>query len=370
MPLVDVCVAGRVIAVLVPVVWTSAVLGCLLQCTVRQSRWFSSCLFSLGCKPLLVVYRSRFCLNCSLVCRSGSIPTAWSGFASLSILLLDNNSLQGTLPRLYPDLPVLRQLRTCGNRLSGDSPTHLSTLPRLLIPEITLGSCNTSLSLCVAGYFCNNASLSLVANPCSIGKFSLAGSSDCTNCTAPAGYRCPSASPNTTGVPCPAGFYSPGGAADCYPCNVAPGYQCSAGSASPVGTPCPVGKFSPGGRRYVCACIRAVCSPSMCLSSWSTSLYRPRLLSFGSSKLAPSHTAGGVPWFFVWYLAHPQKTKKTRNLLPKNTQQFRPTPFLLHTYLAVHAQAVRLAPTGRHSLFLIPAAVDSATPGDTGLNSV
>jgi hypothetical protein len=120
---------------------------------------------------------------------------------------LTGNALTGTLPRALTTFSTLEVLTLCQTSLQGDLPTWLSSMSRLVSPNLSLAQCSTPLSSCVAGYYCLPTSLSVTANPCPNGTYSLAGASACSNCTSPPGYACQGASPNATGTPskCPAG---------------------------------------------------------------------------------------------------------------------------------------------------------------------
>ena len=68
-----------------------------------------------------------------------------------------------------------------------------------------------------------------------LGRYSVAGSTSCSNCTA--GYACPAASTNSTVMQCPSGKYSVAGSGVCSDC--AAGYACPvAGSTTAYAVTC------------------------------------------------------------------------------------------------------------------------------------
>jgi hypothetical protein len=165
---------------------------------------------------------------------------------------------------------------------------------------LSVSSCTAN---CSAGYFCAAGSTNATASACPMGRFSLSGSSTCTNCsagrygsatarisaacTAPcpagtygategltsagcsgncsAGHACVAGSTNATAAICAAGRYSVGGAGVCSACpagtygataglpsaacsgNCSAGYACPVGSTNATASICPVGKFSVSG---------------------------------------------------------------------------------------------------------------------------
>jgi hypothetical protein len=152
-----------------------------------------------------------------------------------------------TLLRVPP-----RYLRTCNNRLQGELPTWIATMTNLTQQFLTVNQCEQSVSQCAPGYTCTASSMSLVANPCPPGQYSLGGASVCSLCPAGtfsdveaattaacsggcrAGYACPAGSPNSTAVRCPSGRYSGAGVANCTACPGAAPYSIP-GSVSPTG---------------------------------------------------------------------------------------------------------------------------------------
>ena len=100
-----------------------------------------------------------------------------------------------------------RILNLCNNLWQGQIPTWLTSLTKLTSVKVSLAQCGVSPSLCVAGYYCDGNSTSLVANPCPTGQYSLSGASSCTLCAAGRfGVSTTMTSPNCSGL-CPAGRY-------------------------------------------------------------------------------------------------------------------------------------------------------------------
>jgi hypothetical protein len=113
---------------------------------------------------------------------------------------LSFNRLSGTLPQALSLLTALTRLKLCGNRLRGDAPSWLTSLPLLASPGVTLAQCGQTVSECLAGFVCSPQSLSVAPQLC------------------PAGYVCGPGSTRAAAGVCPKGSYCPAGSSAAQPC--------------------------------------------------------------------------------------------------------------------------------------------------------
>ena len=180
--------------------------------------------------------------------------------------------------------------------------------------------------LCPSGTF-SNATGGTACNPCPVGFYAHAGSSNCTAC--PAGYTtaaaiqgvaiadcslcAPGFSPTFTGggastltctAVCPAGFYAPRGAVQCMPCP--PGtYSLDAAAAC---TPCPAGTFGSSAALASPACSGLCSSAAACPRGTA---YPPPPapitdLSCASSGVRAAPASLGL---LLWPAAHPSNIR-------------------------------------------------------------
>ena len=137
----------------------------------------------------------------------------------------------------------------CGadNLYSGSGASSCSTCARGSYSSLGSSKTRQGCSQCPAGSFCTGES---VQTPCPAGKFSGAGSADCSPCGDDNTWSSTGASKCPT---CPPGSFTSGGSKlSREQCSVCPGgWACPGGSATSV---CAAGTFSPGGAITCASC--------------------------------------------------------------------------------------------------------------------
>lgn len=88
---------------------------------------------------------------------------------------LSYNPIIGTLPSTLTSLSLLSVLSLCDSKLTGELPAWLPTMTNLTAPFVSLSQCSVPSTSCSAGYYCTPDSLSLWANQCEPGRYSLTG---------------------------------------------------------------------------------------------------------------------------------------------------------------------------------------------------